>query len=1408
MENLAQIESIKNRIKTAPRKSILALYKLIFEEDGDRGNRNKLREFSGFEFEMNSDEYSAKIEYAARFPVGDLISICNILGLDYTGDKETLRQKIVRSLINLNSLVPTNDETDDNNTEDDDDEDEEGAGTNENNNEEIELEEAGSVPIKREKNKVHFTVGFKDVEETIRDFKGDDDFSVERWVADFEDAASLFGWSDLQKVIFAKKSLKGLAKLFVLSETGLNKWAKLKNALIDEFSIKITSAQLHNMLSETKMKESDNVYEYFLRIKEIASRGNIEIEAVYDYVINGIIDSPSNKIILYGAKSVSEFKEKLKYYEKIREKNGKKNQVSLKDKINKHDNFDRTTKTNRATDNNNNNRCFNCGIKGHKSKDCRNKKLGTKCFRCNNFGHVAANCKSDKQTENSEVSVTSVTVVKDSIPYKEVCIENVKFDALIDTGSPISLIKENVINKLSNVELRIVNKQISGFGKGQSMAKQYFNSKIEIDSCEYWLDFYVVPNDAMSFTAIIGRDIMDQAELNFNKDGVEINKIWDDGLVAAIDLPQDTEIAVEEICNKDMRDKVRNLINLYKPKKTKSTGIELTVTLKNDKVVYSKPRRLSFYEQEIVDKQVQEWLRMGIVRSSSSEYTSPVLIRLKKDGTHRLCIDFRLLNAIVNKDRHPIPIIEEQIDKLQNAKIFSILDLKNGFFHVNVSESSRKYLSFVTPTGQYEFLKTPFGFCNSPPVFQRFINHIFRELVNQKIVVVYFDDVIILADNLNEAFERLRAVFELCSSYGLEINFKKCKFMKERVEYLGQVIEKGTVSPSKDKVCAVVNYPEPKSLKEVQSFLGLSGYFRKFIQSYSMIAGPLSDLLKKDRQFHFGDNERKSFAALKVALTSSPVLKIFDRNLPTEVHTDASKEGFGAVLLQRQTSDDKLYPVHYMSRKTTPAQRNRHSYELEAVAVVEAVKKFRSYLLGKEFKIVTDCLAFNQTLKKKEVSPKVWRWVEGLQEFNYTIEHRAGSKMLHVDALSRHTVLSIEVDDITARVSKLQDEDDELKLIKQTVQGKADEKYSLRGGLLYKMVDGLDVLVVPSAMENDIIQGVHEKGHISSLRTQEAIKQEYFIPQLKFKVDKYIANCVRCIIGNQKEGKKEGFLHPLQKPDVPLHTFHMDHLGPLQSTSKRYNHILAIIDSFSKFVWLYPTRSTTTDEVIDRLSRQKSTFGNPSCIVTDRGTAFTSEQFQAYCNDENITHARITTGLPRSNGQVERINRSIIPILTKLSADDPSKWFKHVEKLQYTINSTFQRSIATTPFELLTGVKMRCKEDVHLKDIIEKQMQEQFVEDRQEQRLAAKEQILKTQQENQRTYNLRRRNPMKYKEGDLVAIKRTQMVPGKKLKAKYLGPYRIIKVKGNDTYNVERAVDGEGPQKTSTCAEFMKQWVN
>lgn len=771
-----------------------------------------------------------------------------------------------------------------------------------------------------------------------------------------------------------------------------------------------------------------------------------------------------------------------------------------------------------------------------------------------------------------------------------------------------------------------------------------------------------------------------------------------------------------------------------------------------------------------------------------------------------MCIDYRRLNKKISMDRYPLPLIEDLLDKLSTMRVFSVIDLKNGFFHVAVAPNSRKYTAFVTSDGQFWFLKTPMGLNIAPPIFQKYINVAFRPLVQQGIVLIYMDDIIILARDESEALERSRIVLRTASEYGLELNRKKLKLLKRRVEFLGYVIENGSIYPSPEKTLAVVNYPEPKTYKQLQSFLGLTGYFRKFILNYSLIAKPLSDLLKKDVDFKFERDQRIAFSKLKEELSKEPVLQIYNPDYRTELHTDASKHGYGAVLLQELPEDRKMHPVHYMSKKTTPTEAKYSSYDLEVLAVVVALKKFRVYLLGIRFEIVTDCSAFQQTMDKKDIVPRIARWALMLAEFDYTIKHRSGTRMRHVDALSRSPVLYAVPTEITTRIRKAQQKDDGVRAIIEILKERPYEDYTLIDEVLFKFCNGRDLLVIPKGLQTEIIKDAHEKGHFSSKRTEEVIKQEYYIPNLSTKVTHAIGNCIKCIITNRKAGRKEGFLHPLFKENLPLHTYHMDHVGPLESTHKGYQHLLVVVDSFAKFVCLYPVESTTSAEVIAKLDVQKTTFGNPSQIVTDRGTAFTSQQFKDYCSTENIELKYITAGLPRANGQFERINATVVNVLAKLSAENPTKWYQHTAAVQQAINSTYQRSINRTPFELLTGVKMRLNTDPQLVKLLNDEALGHLEAERAEMREEARKQILKIQEENRKQFNKRRRDASQFQVGDLVAIKRTQRGPGLKLKPKYLGPYQIGKVKNNDTYEVVRKGTYEGPKRTTTCAEYLKRW--
>ena len=304
-----------------------------------------------------------------------------------------------------------------------------------------------------------------------------------------------------------------------------------------------------------------------------------------------------------------------------------------------------------------------------------------------------------------------------------------------------------------------------------------------------------------------------------------------------------------------------------------------------------------------------------------------------------------------------------------------------------------------------------------------------------------------------------------------------------------------------------------------------------------------------------------------------------------------------------------------------------------------------------------------------------------------------------------------------------------------------------------------------------------------------------------------IDNCVRCIMYNKKLGNKEGYLHPIEKGDRPLQTLHVDHVGPMDATGKQYKYILTVVDGFSKFVWLYPTKTTNAQETIRKLENWTAIFGSPERIVSDRGAAFTSLVFADFIKENGIEHVVCTTGVPRGNGQAERVNRTVIAALAKLSAEDSTKWFKWVDQVQQALNSHFNASTKKTPFKVMFGVEMRHIVTGELVKLIQEEMYERFEEERQEIRLEAKEAIGRAQLEYKKQYDKKRKPEPGYSVGDLVAIKRTQFVAGKKLASEFLGPYEITQVNRNGRFKVRKAAECEGPNITTTSADNMKLWT-
>ena len=427
-----------------------------------------------------------------------------------------------------------------------------------------------------------------------------------------------------------------------------------------------------------------------------------------------------------------------------------------------------------------------------------------------------------------------------------------------------------------------------------------------------------------------------------------------DNASAEIEYDVSTTLEVNE------RESLINLLREYRDVFAADTSemgytdlVEHIINVEEAAPIKIRPYRVSQKEREIIDEQIQEMLQYGVIRPSSSPWASPIVLVKKKDGKTRFCVDYRQLNSVTRKDCYPLPNIDDILTYVGKAKYFSTLDLFSGYWQVGIREECKAYTSFVVSGGgSYEFNKLPFGLCNAPATFQMLVDKLFHDM-KWKEILCYLDDIVVFSATFEEHLARLRGVFERLRFAGLTLKGSKCFFVQEKVKLLGHVVSSTGLAPDEDKLDAISKFPQPRSVKDIQSFLGLCNYYRKFIRNFSIIARPMYEATRKDLHFEWNETLQGVFDLLKEVLVNAPVLAHFDNQAPTELHVDASRIGIGAVLLQTD-EEGKAHPIAYVSRSLTKAEKNYGISELEALGVVWSLGYLRHLIYGRPVRILTD----------------------------------------------------------------------------------------------------------------------------------------------------------------------------------------------------------------------------------------------------------------------------------------------------------------------------------------------------------------------------------------------------------------------------------------------------------------------
>ncbi|WVZ71633.1 hypothetical protein U9M48_020200 [Paspalum notatum var. saurae] len=790
------------------------------------------------------------------------------------------------------------------------------------------------------------------------------------------------------------------------------------------------------------------------------------------------------------------------------------------------------------------------------------------------------------------------------------------------------------------------------------------------------------------------------------------------------------------------------------------------------KPVNVKPYRYSPTQKDEIERQVKEMLANGIIRTSSSPFASPVLLVKKKDGSWRFCVDYRHLNTITVKNKYPLPIVDELLDELHGAAWFTKLDMRSGYHQIRVVPADEPKTAFKTHHGHWEFRVMPFGLTNAPATFQAAMNTIFQPLL-RKSVLVFVDDILVYSKTLEEHVQHLQEVFQILSQHQLFLKRSKCSFATQSLEYLGHIISGAGVSTDPSKIEAIANWSVPTDLKQLRGFLGLSGYYRKFIRHYGIISRPLYDLLKKNTIFQWTPQLQQCFDNLKQALTSAPVLALPDFTQSFTVETDASATGIGAVLLQHG------HPIAYLSKALGPKAQALSTYEKECLALLLAISKWKSYLQHKEFTILTD--------HKSLVHLTEQRLHEGLQQkaflkllgLQFKVQYKPGMHNQVADALSRKvhgssdTVLAISGS--TPRWLEIimegyqQDPQTKELLTELSLTGSYGKGFSLVDGVI--RFKGRIWLGSHKEAHQAVLLALHSSGlggHSGVTATYQKIKDLFAWPNMKNDIKDYIAACTVCSQAKPEHCKLPGLLQPLPVPPQAWHTISMDFIEGLPK-SKNHDTILVVVDKLTKYAhFLPPTHPYTAFTVAQVFVNHIYKLHGMPKIIISTGIKCSQELFKLTDTTLNMS----SSYHPQTDGQTERLNQCLETYLRCMVQACPSKWLSWLPLAEFWYNTTYHSALGYSPFEVLYG-HPPSHFGITVQDTCSVTDLQQWLKERNQMLSLIQQHLLRAQQRMQHQAD-------KHRSKGSFRLRRANH----KLSYKYFGPYLVLRRIGKVAYKL------------------------
>lgn len=733
-------------------------------------------------------------------------------------------------------------------------------------------------------------------------------------------------------------------------------------------------------------------------------------------------------------------------------------------------------------------------------------------------------------------------------------------------------------------------------------------------------------------------------------------------------------------------------------------------------------RRIPFHVRQQLEQELKRDEELGVIErvEGATPWVSPLVVvpKPKSEGQIRVCVDMRQANQAITRERHITPTINELVNDLNGAAVFSKLDLNQGYNQLELEPSSRPITTFSTHIGLWRYKRLNFGVSSAAEVFQ---NAIRETLSGISGAINISDDILVFGATQKEHDQHLKATFQRLREHGLTLNKKKCSYNKGTLEFFGYVFSRGGLSADPKKVSAIQNLDTPSNATQVRSLLGMSNFCARFIPGYATMTQPLRELTKKDALWNWTDECSTSLASIRQSLSKAPVLAYFDERKKTAIYVDASPVGLGAILTQSAESDERV--IAYGSRALTAVEQRYSQTEREALAVVWACEHFHLYVYGQPVVVFTDHkpLVSIYGNPKSQPTARIERWAIRLQPYNATVVYRPGSDN-PADFLSRHPCQQTRQ---TSREEKVAEEfidyisinsvpkamsieqvrcatmaDATLQAVvqalgtgkwQQNLSDKVDvesyKSYQMLKNELTTTVDGDTILrghrlAIPATLQKCAVDLAHE-GHQGIVKTKALLREKIWFPGIDKMVERRVKSCIACQ-ASVPEVKRE----PLQMS--PLPTAPWTEISADFAELPMGQYLLVLMDDYSRFPIVEIVSSTSANVVIPRLDKVLSEYGTPDTLRTDNGPPFNSRDFANFASDLGFRHRKITPYWPRANAEVERFMRTVKKVI-KTSICEQKDWRAEMNRFLRNYRATPHATTGSPPATLLHGRWMKVK---------------------------------------------------------------------------------------------------------------------